>query len=378
MRWKVVRLLLLAVLVGSLAYNSWKSHSLVHVIWAPLSAQLSPVLPGTRAQPASLQTATVPGQTAANSSARVKAVKIRVKKGAGSETPGKIRVTVSRKEANAAGVAKSAAALPSSNVADSAVQNSLDLETKNRTGGSSADGGSNFGGPRQGLPNSLAADWTGPQDHAKPQGAQVSLQQAVLGSAKTATDSVAATSKIAHGFNLAEQGVQDAPAAAAAVPMAPAGRSCESWLAEADARVYQRDFQRQPITVLEGFGSNNELANCAVPCKMMGGSPAQTADGPVTYDAHFGPRSDSSSGMGLSVVRNMESMTNYPGLAVEQAHADGYDVVVTTRLDSDVPASYLSWAGMLLRLVSLQMSQTVLFMQVSLCMSLLGKRCIAH
>lgn len=350
MRWKVVRLLLLAVLIGSLAYNSWKSHSLVHVIWAPLTAQLSPVLPGTRAQPASVQTATIPVQTAANSGARVKAVKIRVKSGPGSETPGKIRVTVSRKEANAAGVAKSAAALPSKIVANSAVQSSLDLGIKNRTGGSSADG-SNFGGPRQGLPNSLAADWTAP-NHANPQGAQVSLQQAVLGSAKTATDPVAATLKIAHGFNLADQGGQDAPAAAAAVPMAPAGRSCESWLAEADARVYQRDFQRQPITVLEGFGSNNELANCAVPCKMMGGSPAQTADGPVTYDAHFGPSSDSSSGLGLSVVRNMESMTNYPGLAVEQAHADGYDVVMTTRLDSDVPASYLSWAGMLLRLVS--------------------------
>lgn len=49
---------------------------------------------------------------------------------------------------------------------------------------------------------------------------------------------------------------------------------------------------------------------------------------------------------GLSVLMNMESVSNYPPLATDRAHADGWDVVMTTDLDSDVPQTYLSWTGM--------------------------------
>ncbi len=46
-----------------------------------------------------------------------------------------------------------------------------------------------------------------------------------------------------------------------------------------------------------------------------------------------------------SVLQNMESVSNYPSLDVRRAHAAGYDVVMTTSLDSDVPSTYLSWTG---------------------------------
>ena len=276
----------------------------------------------------------MPGQPAAGSSGQVKAVKIKVRKGLASETQGRIRLSVSRKEAVAGGLGVG------DDAAENAVQKSMDVRTDFLGAGSRGAGQGSLSGTQKGQPKSLELPETAPENQGEPQGPWVTLQQGRWGSAKASVDSAAATTAgTLHGFDLSGQ------AAAAAVPMAPAGQSCESWLTQADARVYQRDFQRQPITVMEGYGQDTELAGCAVPCKMVGGGPGQPAEGMPSYDAHFGPAAGAAPGTGLSVVRNMESMSNYPGLAVERARYDGYDIVMTTRLDSDVPASYLSWAG---------------------------------
>jgi glycoprotein 3-alpha-L-fucosyltransferase len=40
----------------------------------------------------------------------------------------------------------------------------------------------------------------------------------------------------------------------------------------------------------------------------------------------------------------MESVAYYPGLAQDAAHSNGYDIVATYELDSDVPLPYFSWA----------------------------------
>jgi hypothetical protein len=73
----------------------------------------------------------------------------------------------------------------------------------------------------------------------------------------------------------------------------------------------------------------------------------------LTYAGRAGRRTQFDAGIwidrrrhpGASVLINMESVSNYPSLNVSRAHADGYDVVMTTSLDSDVPSTYFSWTG---------------------------------
>ena len=130
-------------------------------------------------------------------------------------------------------------------------------------------------------------------------------------------------------------------------PLPPPRQTCESWLAAADRLPGGRDFAQQPVTVLTGTGDET-LEGCAVPCRMT--TSATNLSLPVggesvpAYDAHFGV-SKRGAAAGLEVVRSMESVTNYPHLDAARAHAAGKDVVMTTHLDSDVPAGYLSWAG---------------------------------
>ena len=98
MRRKEVRLLILGVLVVSLAYNLWRSHSLVHVIWASLSVRLSPLLPAvlgaSRSQTASSQAVGLSEQPTPGGNTRVKEIKIKVRKGPASEGKQKVRLAI--------------------------------------------------------------------------------------------------------------------------------------------------------------------------------------------------------------------------------------------------------------------------------------------
>lgn len=331
-----MRLLLLGVLVGSLAYNSWKSHSLVHVIWAPLSVRLSPMLLGvSRAQTAPSQAVGLPEQPTAGGNTHVKAVKIKVRKGPASEGEQKVRLAIRRHQVTPNNSTLRTADAESSFAAEASKVDSLQAATQLEALDSRTADGSGYDTVKQGPSVGEALDGTA---------SQVSINtEEVAGFWEHGSDSVEGI--IRKGRGGAKLPVQGAIRKAADVPVAPAGQSCESWLSQADAHTYERDFQRQPITVLEPSGLGADLPDCTVPCKIVGNSFGQNNEGMAAYDAHFG---DSSKGQGLSVLRNMESMTNYPNLAVESAHADGYDIVMTTRLDSDVPASYLSWAGVVM------------------------------
>ncbi|BDA42419.1 Putative fucosyltransferase-like protein [Coccomyxa sp. Obi] len=327
MRWKEVRLLLLGVLVVSLAYNSWRSHSLVHIIWAPLSVRLSPVLLGARtSQTASAQTLGLLEQPTAGGNTHVK---IKVTKGPATEGKQKVRLAIRRHQVSPSALTLQTANSQSSYAAEASKIESLQAATQVEASGSRTADSSGYDKIKQELLVGQALDGTASQDSRS--------AQEIAGYWQLGSDNVAGI--VPKGE--AKLPVQGAIRRAAGVPIAPAGQSCESWLSQADAHTDGRDFQRQPITVLEASGRDADLADCAIPCKIVGNSLRQNKEGTVVYDAHFG---DSSKGEGLSVLRNMESMTNYPELAVERAHANGYDIVMTTRLDSDVPASYLSWA----------------------------------
>ena len=132
-------------------------------------------------------------------------------------------------------------------------------------------------------------------------------------------------------------------------PLPPPGQTCESWLAAADRLPEGREFALQPVTVLTAAGDET-LEGCAVPCRMTTGAtnlslPVRGAGTVPAYDAHFGVSKVHGAVAGLAVVRSMESVSNFPHLDAARAHAAGKDVVMTTHLDSDVPAGYLSWAG---------------------------------
>ena len=339
MRRKEVRLLILGVLVVSLAYNLWRSHSLVHVIWASLSVRLSPLLPAvlgaSRSQTASSQAVGLSEQPTPGGNTRVKEIKIRVRKGPASEGQQKVRLAIRRHQVTPSTLAYESADPRLSYAAEASKVNFPQAATRLEALSSRTADGSGYDTVEQGLPVGQALDGTAYQGSVD--------GEKVAGFWQLGSNSAAGV--IPKGSGGTKLPVQGAIRKATDVPIAPAGQRCESWLLQADAYTYERDFQRQPITVLEPLGHSVDLADCAVPCKIIGNSFSQNNEGMVAYDAHFG---DSSKGEGLSVLRNMESMTNYPNLAVERAHADGYDIVMTTRLDSDVPASYLSWAGVLL------------------------------
>lgn len=107
--------------------------------------------------------------------------------------------------------------------------------------------------------------------------------------------------------------------------------SCEEWLEREDAVSYSRDFEKDPILV---NGGQQEWKSCAVGCKFGSSSHRKP-------DAAFGsPGSAETAG----VLRSMESEEYYSENNIDQARRRGYDVVMTTRLSSDVPVGYFSWA----------------------------------
>lgn len=124
------------------------------------------------------------------------------------------------------------------------------------------------------------------------------------------------------------------------IPQPPAGQTCRAFLEEADIVKYERDFNTKPIKIRRGAGARDD---CPVPCHFIGGE----ADYVDAYD--HGSRSEKDSATRpLRITRNMESATNYPSIELERAHANGYDIVQTTDLRSEVPVPYFSWREYLL------------------------------
>ncbi|KAJ4963180.1 hypothetical protein NE237_023119 [Protea cynaroides] len=108
--------------------------------------------------------------------------------------------------------------------------------------------------------------------------------------------------------------------------------NCKEWLEKKDAVTYSRDFRNEPVWV---SGLEKEWKNCAVRCSFA--SDYQSQKKP---DATFGlPQERGIAG----VLRSMESSHYYPGNNIDRARREGYNVVMTTSLSSDVPVGYFSW-----------------------------------
>ncbi|CAM6085445.1 unnamed protein product [Calypogeia fissa] len=117
----------------------------------------------------------------------------------------------------------------------------------------------------------------------------------------------------------------------------PVQTNCEAWLDEADKLPPGRNFSQNPVIVI--FGETQNWDSCGVGCNFK--SNADNTDGAFTQGISGSPfRED-----GVShILRSMESSTYYPENNLASAHAQGYDVVMTTSLASDVPVGYFSWA----------------------------------
>uniref|UniRef100_A0A2P2K0Q1 Fucosyltransferase n=1 Tax=Rhizophora mucronata TaxID=61149 RepID=A0A2P2K0Q1_RHIMU len=107
--------------------------------------------------------------------------------------------------------------------------------------------------------------------------------------------------------------------------------SCEKWLEREDAVVYSRNFDKNPIMVV---GGEKEWKTCTVGCN-FGFNPSKTADAAFGLPRHPGT---------LSVHRSMESAEYYAENRIDQARRNGFGIVMTTSLSSDVPVGYFSWA----------------------------------
>ncbi|CAI0557296.1 unnamed protein product [Linum tenue] len=108
--------------------------------------------------------------------------------------------------------------------------------------------------------------------------------------------------------------------------------TCEEWLEREDAVPYSRDFDQVPILVA---GAEKERRNCSVGCQFG-------YDSNRTPDALFGTLNEKSAT--VSVHRSMESAQYYPENDIAKARRNGYRIVMTTSLSSDVPVGYFSWA----------------------------------
>ena len=118
------------------------------------------------------------------------------------------------------------------------------------------------------------------------------------------------------------------------IPTPQDALTCDAWLDrefEKSLSFIERDFSKNPVSVV-GLETRS-WDSCDVPCKH-----SMTSE---IMDAAMGPRRSNKI---FTVVRNMESSENYPQLAVDAAHSNGYDIVMTTSLKSDVPVGYFSWA----------------------------------
>lgn len=111
---------------------------------------------------------------------------------------------------------------------------------------------------------------------------------------------------------------------------------CVLELLAADKINYQRDYTQKPIWIQDPSWTRS-MPGCAVGCNYASKPKQSYTDAIVTNNPA------STSNKGYSVLRNMESVTNYPQIDVHKARARGYDIVMNTHLNSDVPVGYFSW-----------------------------------
>ncbi|MFQ6657458.1 hypothetical protein Gotur_027123 [Gossypium turneri] len=109
--------------------------------------------------------------------------------------------------------------------------------------------------------------------------------------------------------------------------------TCEEWLEREDTLVYSRDFNKDPIWILIS-GDKEDFKTCAVNCSFR-------SNWSTKADATFKLPKKSKA---LSVHRSMESASYYEENNITQARRDGFEIVMTTSLSSDVPVGYFSWA----------------------------------
>jgi hypothetical protein len=122
----------------------------------------------------------------------------------------------------------------------------------------------------------------------------------------------------------------------APIPTAPIGQTCEAFLETADRYTpakSPRDFQENPVRVHK-FGEHTEYPNCDVRCLF------ETNDNYGAYDASYDKTWE-----GVPRIKwTMESFTNYPDTEVNRAHSNGFEIVMTPRLDAEVSCVYFGWS----------------------------------
>ncbi|MBA0705167.1 hypothetical protein Golax_017375 [Gossypium laxum] len=109
--------------------------------------------------------------------------------------------------------------------------------------------------------------------------------------------------------------------------------TCEEWLEREDTLVYSRDFNKDPIWILIS-GDKEDFKTCAVNCSFRSNWSRKA-------DATFKLSKKSKA---PRVHRSMESASYYEENNITQARRDGFEIVMTTSLSSDVPVGYFSWA----------------------------------
>ncbi|TYH85954.1 hypothetical protein ES332_D01G008200v1 [Gossypium tomentosum] len=109
--------------------------------------------------------------------------------------------------------------------------------------------------------------------------------------------------------------------------------TCEEWLEREDTLVYSRDFNKDPIWILIS-GDKEDFKSCAVNCSFRSNWSRKA-------DATFKLPKKSKA---PRVHRSMESASYYEENNITQARRDGFEIVMTTSLSSDVPVGYFSWA----------------------------------
>jgi hypothetical protein len=295
MRFKDIRWLLLTVLAGCMVYNTLRSHTLMGLPMAHLHAKLR-VTTRSRSSSTSMPGREIAAQITGENS-QMKSVRVKVKRSVSTDAHPKLRSFQIDMLDNSIGTSQ-------------ATDDALGTTEQSKAG-------LTLVGAFQGI------DWDAPYKRL-PDSTSVAAHPATQSreSAEGVSDSAAA------------QPVITPVRTAVPAPLPPQGQSCEGWLREADAREGGRDFQASPVTVSNMIP--RDMEGCAVPCRMV-----MVHDG--KSDAALRMSRDNKDGK--SVLLNMESASNYPDLNVDRAHKNGYDIVMTTSLNSDVPAGYLSWAG---------------------------------
>ena len=332
---------MLTVLVACIVVNSWRSHSLVPQSLAPIRIRLTTALHNSadESDQAAAGDSAVPGAD----DAHAKSIRIRAKHGVNSSS-GQPRLKLTIKKAKK--IIRGSWSHIQRNQSALVIQQHQQTQSR-----PSEVSGSERAQPRgyslgttpaiEGLENMKQGSSAG---QAASGAVRLTQEKGELGvgvekEQKLSLTAGESANETGEQWSITEGGQRSkgAQSAVVAAPQPPEGVSCEAWLKEADTLTGGRDFEAFPITVMDRARTDN--AGCDVPCKFR---PAGTEPG-IKFDAGFGR--DKSVHGGAMVLINMESTSNYPMLDVDTAHADGWDIVMTTRLDSDVPAGYLSWAG---------------------------------